>query len=252
MFYRRFGKSSSALLPGAFTLIELLIVVAIIAILAAIAVPNFLEAQVRAKVSRVKADLRALATGMEAYRVDYNKYPEGTDNPNNYDQKIADFLGPRAGGFYAIRTRGAGGLVAGRDFFTLTTPIAYCTEFFTDPFVKQAAGFLTYCYRPAKDRANGYILTSFGPDTDLFEDAGGKIGAGTLNPNPLGTAVDTKNPARLGDINEVGVIQYYEETNAALVSAVNAMGGLRAALDDLSYDPTNGTLSDGDIYRIGP
>ena len=38
-----------------FTLIELLIVVAIIAILAAIAVPNFLEAQVRAKVSRVKS-----------------------------------------------------------------------------------------------------------------------------------------------------------------------------------------------------
>ncbi|MBN1477342.1 prepilin-type N-terminal cleavage/methylation domain-containing protein, partial [Candidatus Sumerlaeota bacterium] len=59
----------------AFTLIELLIVVAIIAILAAIAVPNFLEAQTRAKVSRVKADIRSVATALEAYIVDYNMYP---------------------------------------------------------------------------------------------------------------------------------------------------------------------------------
>ena len=52
-----------------FTLIELLIVVAIIAILAAIAVPNFLEAQVRSKVSRARADMRSLATGLESYFV---------------------------------------------------------------------------------------------------------------------------------------------------------------------------------------
>jgi len=58
-----------------FTLIELLIVVAIIAILAAIAVPNFLEAQTRAKVSRLKADMRSAATGLEAYAVDNNDYP---------------------------------------------------------------------------------------------------------------------------------------------------------------------------------
>lgn len=58
-----------------FTLIELLIVVAIIAVLAAIAVPNFLEAQTRAKVSRAKADLRSEATAIEMYRVDTNTYP---------------------------------------------------------------------------------------------------------------------------------------------------------------------------------
>ena len=58
-----------------FTLIELLIVIAIIAILALIAVPNFLEAQTRAKVSRVLADMRAYATSLEAYMADYGAYP---------------------------------------------------------------------------------------------------------------------------------------------------------------------------------
>jgi len=58
-----------------FTLIELLIVVAIIGILAAIAVPNFLNAQVRAKVARVESDFRTLATALEMYQMDQNNYP---------------------------------------------------------------------------------------------------------------------------------------------------------------------------------
>ena len=58
-----------------FTLIELLIVVAIIGILAAIAVPNFLNAQIKAKVSRVQGDLRAMKTAIEMYRLDANGYP---------------------------------------------------------------------------------------------------------------------------------------------------------------------------------
>lgn len=57
----------------AFTLIELLIVVAIIGILAAIAVPNFLNAQVRAKISRALADLRSIRTAMGMYSIDYNR-----------------------------------------------------------------------------------------------------------------------------------------------------------------------------------
>jgi prepilin-type N-terminal cleavage/methylation domain-containing protein len=55
-----------------FTLIELLIVVAIIGILSAIAVPNFLNAQSRAKISRVKAALKSVGTAIELYRLDNN------------------------------------------------------------------------------------------------------------------------------------------------------------------------------------
>ena len=58
----------------AFTLIELLIVVAIITILAAIAVPNFLEAQTRSKVSRLMTDIRSIVVAMETYRVDNNRH----------------------------------------------------------------------------------------------------------------------------------------------------------------------------------
>ena len=60
----------------AFTLIELLIVVSIISILASIAVPNFLEAQVRSKVARVRAEHYTIAVALEAYHVDNNSYLE--------------------------------------------------------------------------------------------------------------------------------------------------------------------------------
>jgi len=60
-----------------FTLIELLIVVAIIGIIAAIAIPNLLNAIQRGKQKRSMADARAIGTAAEAFAVDNNRYPAG-------------------------------------------------------------------------------------------------------------------------------------------------------------------------------
>ncbi len=104
----------------AFTLIELLIVVAIIAILAAIAVPNFLEAQTRAKVSRTLADLRTCVIAIDAYQADWNFVPflSDTGNPGTGEfLRWEDFDGEQHG--------------IGR---VLTHPIAYLTSVPIDTF----------------------------------------------------------------------------------------------------------------------
>ena len=163
----------------AFTLIELLIVVAIIAILAAIAVPNFLEAQTRAKVARVQADMRSMHTAIETYRVDYNKVPirhddwESEPSSPEYipdaDTKIYDPSNPDA----------AVGLKM------ITTPISYMSSVPIDVFNTPIQSLLdTYpgtsvgldywdelqfeYFRKntaMKDRGKlGFVLLSVGPD----------------------------------------------------------------------------------------
>jgi general secretion pathway protein G len=67
-----------------FTLIELLIVIAIIGILAAIAIPNLLNAVQRGKQKRTMSDMRALATAIETYSVDNNFYPSAACNPGTF------------------------------------------------------------------------------------------------------------------------------------------------------------------------
>ena len=66
---------------GGFTLIELMIVVAIIGILAAIAIPNFLRFQLKAKSSEGKTNLAAIRTAEESYFAEYGNYVSALPSP---------------------------------------------------------------------------------------------------------------------------------------------------------------------------
>jgi type II secretion system protein G len=184
-----------------FTLIELLIVVAIIAILAAIAVPNFLEAQVRSKVSRCKADMRSLVTALESYAVDNNKYPPPADTAtyanadpwgNYFHSRIPNYL---------------------------TTPVAYVTALYQDPFVTQNNTFTsaTYPYETMVGKRYVYYETE-----GMVQNLGDYWG-GTLVPWVGKWLMFGYGPDR------------------------TPFQGAKATL--LPYDPTNGTVSPGNIVR---
>lgn len=70
------STSSKIIRQPGFTLIELLIVIAIILILISIALPNFLEAQIRAKVARVQGDIRSISIGQHSYYLDRKVYTD--------------------------------------------------------------------------------------------------------------------------------------------------------------------------------
>ena len=95
-----------------FTLLELIVVIAIIGILAMISIPNFLNAQVRAKVARAKSDFRVMTAAVKVYYIDNQGLPvNGTLMSRDKSSEWA--------------------------FSCLTTPIPYLssTECCHDPFV---------------------------------------------------------------------------------------------------------------------
>jgi type II secretory pathway pseudopilin PulG len=185
-------------------LIELLIVVAIIAILAAIAVPNFLEAQMRSKISRVRADQRTLATAIESYHVDRNAYMP-YDTWGNHQNL--------------------------RYWTALTSPIAYVasipSDVFFDPDIHgDYDGQVQYGYYAHGDGTN-YFVSFIEPRLKKYTEIS-----------------DTSQYL----ITSAGP-DFYLNLDGSQVAAVE---GNNSKTDLLPYDPTNGTVSKGDIMRFGP
>ncbi|MBN1515747.1 prepilin-type N-terminal cleavage/methylation domain-containing protein [Candidatus Sumerlaeota bacterium] len=194
----------------AFTLIELLIVVLIIAILAAIAVPNFLEFQTRAKISRVKADLRAIATALEAYYGDNDTYYAELDPRVTY---WAFWLRP------------------------LTTPVAYMSSVpDIDPFGS---------HKYMGDYREGYLEVGMG-----------KAGEYTSIDNlPSGTtfrfSADTWIVSSVGPDKDDNTAPGTPNLRTGLYPWEYLTNSDRDAVINIIYDPTNGTVSGGDIMRFG-
>jgi type II secretion system protein G len=61
-----------------FTLVELMVVVAIIALLAAVVIPNYVHARAQAAVAQSEANLKQIATSLELYYADNQAYPAGS------------------------------------------------------------------------------------------------------------------------------------------------------------------------------
>jgi type II secretion system protein G len=206
------GPALGRLRPGspprrAFTLIELLIVVAIIAILAAIAVPNFLEAQTRSKVSRTKSDLRSLSVALEAYRVDSNGYPPvgSVTYPSPLDVLIP----------FTYRLK------------AITSPVAYISALPVDPFAKIGV-----------PEGNGLAFSD-----PVYAYAPGNLYFGAA---PTYSRTEYRNSIFSVSGRGPDRIIFYGNYCMAHPKAAEDGARWRGA-----YDPTNGTVSEGDIFHLG-
>jgi len=215
------------LIPRAFTLIELLIVIAIIAILALIAIPNFLEAQVRAKVARVQTSMRTIATALEAYYVDFNNYP--------------------------IRGYGAGELPPDMfgdrvfRFKCMSSPIAYITDCYAsalDPFQIDRMGGNRKDHTFGYLNRQGYVRYTLEtdptpPDWAVMDLPFWFLASRGPDRRQGPTLIDPANNkwAEYGEI-EGFFKKIHPPSDIRLIASL--------------YDPTNGTVSNGDIVRWGP
>lgn len=191
-----------------FTLIELLIVIAIILILIAIALPNFLEAQIRARVTAAQGDMRSTATALEAYSVDWRgKYP--------WAAALDDLSVPIVPPEEAFE----GYLSA-----ALTSPVAYMADLPVDPFTNFAIeGDADESVRAPFHYNEQESLTRMN-EPALF---------------PL------LSIALFGQIRS-GV--YYIFSHGPDADHDESLDHTEPGFETVRYSPTNGTKSSGDIY----
>jgi prepilin-type N-terminal cleavage/methylation domain-containing protein len=215
----------------AFTLIELLIVVAIIAILALIAVPNFLEAQTRAKVSRSKTDQRTVHVGIMSLQVDHNVLLVDfwdDDHPEIVDNRLHDLFG------CIYQERDARGGIIGV-LVPITTPMAYLTSLPLDPFASDD-GISTYISTDpplvAGDRLPPFSYFYIDNDPEV---SGEDFGLDFYKENNATGRAHGIRPLRDGHFVTMGL------------GPIRSTGGYTGA--GIPYDPTNGTASEGYIIR---
>jgi len=224
----------------AFTLIELLIVVAIIAILALIAVPNFLEAQTRAKIARVRNDLRQLDLAAKALTVDKGNtaflvdfWDDGSGpTDNNYGRRrIRDVFG--GVGNRPEATRRQVDVLA-----PLTTPIAYITSLPPDPFIPRAW----------REISGGHseVAGKTGNESYLYMDKDPDAPSSDLDWN-LYYVKPGYGPTLPGTVPYLKYCEWWFVGYGPVVApTAGAQEGVR---DGFAYDPTNGTVSIGCIFR---
>ncbi len=198
----------------AFTLIELLIVVAIIGILAAIAIPNFLNAQIRAKTARCFADMKALGSTIEMLHMDKGvMLIDWWDDDLGAGHERLRTVFNMVGAGPDFSARGNDAVLA-----PLTSPVAYMSSIPSDPF-QNPRGYYYYVDNDPAFDGDDHDFPAYKEKTAEY------YGNHPLKPGDWA----------LGGIGPDG--EWYGQSWTDAIS--NARGS--------KYAPTNGLASRGDI-----